>query len=83
MMQIFQQVFTAETGGVLAWTRNAGVIPSAARPSRLRVFQQGQKLTSDLYTIADLTGPTTSEITIDPDTHYDGAVYQVILTVFT
>lgn len=82
MMQIFQQVFTAETGGVLTWTRNDGVIPAASRGARLRVYQQGQKLQSDLYTIADLTAPTESQVTIDPDVHYSGAVYQIILTTF-
>jgi len=83
MMQIFQQVFTVETGGVLTWTRNDGVIPADTRGARLRIYQQGQKLQSNLYTITDLTAPAESEVTIDPNVHYEGAVYQIILTVFT
>jgi len=69
---VFLQQFTDTYSAILTWTQNGGTLPVVNQDAAIHVYQNGQKLLISQYTI---TNPAT--ITIDSNTHYDGATYMV------
>lgn len=62
----------------LTWTRNSGDLYSSYQKGNLSIFQNGNKLVQDQhYTITQVVGGN-DLIIIDPDTHINGANYEVI-----
>ena len=69
---IFNQEFLDTTSNILTWTQNNGKLPTTNLNASIHVYQNGQKLIDNQYTI---TLPAT--ITIDSNSHYDGSNYIV------
>jgi len=76
LINIFSEQFLAASSNVLTYTKNNGVLPTTNTDASIQVYQNGQKLIGSQYTI---TQPDT--ITIDSDTHYDGANYIIFAII--
>jgi len=76
LINIFSEEFLATSSNVLTYTKNNGVLPTTNTDASIQVFQNGQKLIGSQYTI---TQPDT--ITIDSDTHYNGANYIIFAII--
>jgi len=76
LINIFSEEFLATSSNVLTYTKNNGVLPTTNTDASIQVYQNGQKLIGSQYTI---TQPDT--ITIDSDTHYDGANYIIFAII--
>lgn len=76
LVNIFSEEFLNTSSNVLTYTKNAGVLPLTNTDASIQVYQNGQKLITSQYTI---TQPNT--ITIDSDTHYDGANYIIFAII--
>ena len=69
-----RQLFSDSQTNVLVMPDSSGLSSTPNQDTNVAVFQNGQKLlTSTNYTISSST------ITIDVDTHFDGANYEVII----
>jgi hypothetical protein len=66
---VFSQEFVSSTTNVLTITENGGVLP--ANLAQVKVYMNGQKLITSQWAAG------TGIITIDSNTHYDGANYEV------
>jgi hypothetical protein len=75
-VSIFNQEFLDTTSAILTWTQNSGKLPTTNLLASIQVYQNGQKLIASQYTI---TQPDT--ITIDANTHYDGANYIIFAII--
>ena len=69
-ISIFNQEFLNTSSATLTWTQNNNTLPTTNTASSIHVYQNGQKLIASQFTI---TQPDT--VTIDSDTHYNGANY--------
>jgi len=76
LINIFSEEFLAASSNILTYTKNNGVLPTTNTDASIQVYQNGQKLIGSQYTI---TQPDT--ITIDSDTHYDGANYIIFAII--
>ena len=76
LISIFSQEFLATISNVLTYTKNNGLLPTTNTDASIQVYQNGQKLIASQYTI---TQPDT--ITIDVNTHYDGANYIIFAII--
>ena len=76
LINIFSEEFLATSSNVLTYTKNNGVLPTTNTDASIQVYQNGQKLIASQYTI---TQPST--ITIDSNTHYDGANYIIFAII--
>ena len=76
LINIFSEEFLATSSNVLTYTKNNGVLPTTNTDASIQVYQNGQKLIGSQYTI---TQPDT--ITIDSDTHYNGANYIIFAII--
>jgi hypothetical protein len=76
MISIFNQEFINTNSNILTWTQNNNNLPITNLSSSIHVYQNGQKLIASQYTI---TQPNT--ITIDANTHYDGANYIIFAII--
>ena len=76
MISIFNQEFINTNSNILTWTQNNNNLPITNLSSSIHVYQNGQKLIASQYTI---TQPST--ITIDSNTHYDGANYIIFAII--
>jgi hypothetical protein len=76
MISIFNQEFINTNSNILTWTQNNNNLPITNLSSSIHVYQNGQKLIASQYTI---TQPNT--ITIDSNTHYDGANYIIFAII--
>jgi len=76
LINIFSEEFLAASSNVLTYTKNNGVLPTTNTDASIQVYQNGQKLIGSQYSI---TQPDT--ITIDSDTHYDGANYIIFAII--
>jgi len=71
--KVFTEEFINSSTDALTITKNGGVLPTVAQ--QILVFQNGQLLVESQFTIAG------SIITIDSDTHYNGANYVVFFII--
>lgn len=71
---MYFEKFDAQVSDTLTITENGGTLPGNTN-AQVRVFQNGQRLDPDQYTISG------SDITIGADTHYSGANYMVEFTI--
>ena len=71
----FAQYYIEQIGNTLTWTENGGILPTTNQGSLVAVFQGGQKLLTSQYTISG------SSVIIDPNTHWDGATYQILASI--
>jgi predicted nucleic acid-binding protein len=76
LISIFSEEFLATISNVLTYTKNNGLLPTTNTDASIQVYQNGQKLIASQYTI---TQPDT--ITIDVNTHYDGANYIIFAII--
>lgn len=76
LISIFSEEFLATLFNVLTYTKNNGLLPTTNTDASIQVYQNGQKLIASQYTI---TQPDT--ITIDVNTHYDGANYIIFAII--
>jgi predicted nucleic acid-binding protein len=76
LISIFSEEFLATLSNVLTYTKNNGLLPTTNTDASIQVYQNGQKLIASQYTI---TQPDT--ITIDVNTHYDGANYIIFAII--
>ena len=76
LINIFSEEFLAASSNILTYTKNNGVLPTRNTDASIQVYQNGQKLIGSQYTI---TQPDT--ITIDSDTHYNGANYIIFAII--
>jgi len=76
IISVFLQEFIEVSSSTLTYTENNGILPSTNLGATIHVYQNGQKLIATQYTI---TAPDT--ITIDANTHYDGANYIVFAII--
>ena len=76
LINIFSEEFLAASSNILTYTKNNGVLPTTNTDASIQVYQNGQKLITSQYAI---TQPDT--ITIDSDTHYDGANYIIFAII--
>lgn len=76
IISIFNQEFINTNSNILTWTQNNNNLPITNLSSSIHVYQNGQKLIASQYTI---TQPNT--ITIDANTHYDGANYIIFAII--
>ena len=76
LISIFSEEFLATISNVLTYTKNNGLLPTTNTDASIQVYQNGQKLIASQYTI---TQPNT--ITIDVNTHYDGANYIIFAII--
>ena len=76
LINIFSEEFLAASSNILTYTKNNGVLPTTNTDASIQVYQNGQKLIGSQYTI---TQPDT--ITIDSDTHYNGANYIIFAII--
>jgi hypothetical protein len=72
-VRVFRQEFLNNSDGELLITENGGALPFVE--IQIQVFQNGQKLLPVQYDIVSST------ITIDADTHFVGANYEVYFTI--
>jgi hypothetical protein len=76
VISIFSEEFLNTSSNVLTYTKNDGVLPTTNTDASIQVYQNGQKLIESQFTI---TQPDT--VTIDSDTHYDGANYIIFAII--
>ena len=76
LISIFSEEFLNTSSNVLTYTKNDGVLPTTNTDASIQVYQNGQKLIASQFTI---TQPNT--VTIDSDTHYDGANYIIFAII--
>lgn len=80
----FHQGFASQASANLTWTANSGALPTTNTKAQIMVFQRGQKLEEVAqYSISHNTGPGESTITINANTHFSGADYEVIAITTT
>lgn len=72
-VRVFREEFLDDATGVLVITEFGGALPVVQ--TQIQVFMNGQKLLPVQYSIVSDT------ITIDSDTHYSGANYEVYFTI--
>ena len=76
LISIFSEEFLNTSSNVLTYTKNDGVLPTTNTDASIQVYQNGQKLIESQFTI---TQPDT--VTIDSNTHYDGANYIIFAII--
>jgi hypothetical protein len=76
VISIFSEEFINTSSNVLTYTKNDGVLPTTNTDASIQVYQNGQKLIASQFTI---TQPNT--VTIDSDTHYNGANYIIFAII--
>lgn len=67
--KVFKESFLNTTSAILIITKNGGVLPTNLE--QLLVFQNGQEMVASQFTVSG------SNITIDVNSHYNGANYTV------
>ena len=71
------QSFSNTQSNVLEWTQNNGNIFDTSVKGTVFVFQNGNKLDPQLYAIAD-NGSSNDTVTIEANTHFTGANYEIV-----
>lgn len=77
----YEQLFENQAVASLTWTKNAGVLPTSNEDAQIWVYLDQRKLWPSQYTVTHNTGPGESTITIDSNTHYAGANYEVVAVI--
>jgi hypothetical protein len=76
LFSIFNEEFINTISSTLTFTKNSGVLPTLNLEASIQVYQNGQKLFTNQYTI---TPPNI--ITINTDTYYEGSSYSIFVTL--
>jgi len=76
LFSIFNEEFINTISSTLTFTKNNGVLPTLNLEASIQVYQNGQKLFTNQYTI---TPPNI--ITINADTYYEGSSYSIFVTL--
>lgn len=76
LFSIFNEEFLNTISSSLIFTKNNGVLPTLNLEASIQVYQNGQKLFTNQYTI---TPPNI--ITINADTYYEGSSYSIYVTL--
>ena len=75
---MIRQAYVNTTSNVLIWTANGGVL-TTPYDEYVSVFVQGQKLTTNDYSVVANSAPGQSTIAINSDIHIDGNNYEIYL----
>lgn len=76
LLSIFNEEFINTTSSTLTFTKNSGVLPTSNLEASVQVYQNGQKLFTNQYTV---TPPNL--IIIYTDTYYEGSSYSIFATL--
>lgn len=75
---MIRQAYTNAQSNVLTWTANGGVL-TPPYDEYVSVFVQGQKLTTNDYSVVANSAPGQSTVTINSDIHTNGNSYEIYL----
>lgn len=75
---MIRQAYTNAQSNVLTWTANGGVL-TTPYDEFVSVFVNGQKLTTNDYSVVANSAPGQSTITINSDIHTNGNSYEIYL----
>ena len=73
---MIRQAYTNAQSNVLTWTANGGVL-TTPYDEYVSVFVQGQKLTTNDYSVVANSAPGQSTVTINSDIHTNGNSYEI------
>ena len=75
---MIRQAYTNAQSNVLTWTANGGVL-TTPYDEFVSVFVNGQKLTTNDYSVVANSAPGQSTVTINSDIHTNGNSYEIYL----
>lgn len=75
---MIRQAYTNAQSNVLTWTANGGVL-TTPYDEFVSVFVNGQKLTTNDYSVVANNAPGQSTVTINSDIHTNGNSYEIYL----
>lgn len=75
---MIRQAYTNAQSNVLTWTANGGVL-TTPYDEYVSVFVNGQKLTTNDYSVVANSAPGQSTVTINSDIHTNGNSYEIYL----
>ena len=73
---MIRQAYTNAQSNVLTWTANGGVL-TTPYDEFVSVFVNGQKLTTNDYSVVANSAPGQSTVTINSDIHTNGNSYEI------